>query len=75
MRLQTAIIYTHKAKTCGSGAARAKNYYTFVSANSDLFQNLAPNSYQTFYISDENFRTLVNHKKAEEYLKFFKEKL
>jgi hypothetical protein len=55
--------------------ARAKNYYTFVSANSSLFQNLAPNSYQTFYISDSNFRVLVAHKKAEEYLKFFKDKL
>ena len=54
---------------------RAKNYYTFVSANSSLFQNLAPNSYQTFYISDGNFHTLVGHKKADEYLKFFKDKL
>jgi tetratricopeptide (TPR) repeat protein len=52
-----------------------KNYHLFVSADSDLFKSLSPNSYQTFYISGQNFRILLNHKKADEYLSFFKDKL
>lgn len=52
---------------------RAKNYYMFVNANSDLFKAFSPTAYQTFYISNPNFRNLVNHKRADEYLKFFKD--
>lgn len=55
-------------------AENVKNYYLYTSTNSDLFSGLPPASYQMFYISFKNFRMMFSHKKADEYLQYFKEK-
>lgn len=52
----------------------AKNYYGFMANNTVMYKNLSPGSYQTFYISNKNFHIMFNHKKADEYVKFFKDK-
>lgn len=54
---------------------KAKNYYQFLNADGDIFSKLTPKSYQVFYISQTNFRLMFAHKKADEYIQFFLEKL
>jgi len=58
-----------------SNLDKAKNYYQFLNGNPDMFKTLSPGSYQHFYISQQNFRLMFRHKKADEYLQFFREKL
>ena len=53
----------------------AKNYYTYLKNSDDVFKTLPPSAYQTFYISQQNYRLLFGHKKADEYLQFFKDKM
>jgi tetratricopeptide (TPR) repeat protein len=52
---------------------KVKNYYLFTSTT-DMFNTLSPGAYQLFYISQKNFRLMFNHKKADEYLQYFREK-
>ncbi len=54
---------------------KVKNYYQFLNADGNIFSTLSLNSYQTFYITQANFNLMTNHKKADEYLQFFREKL
>ncbi|HSY77305.1 MAG TPA: hypothetical protein VK890_10635, partial [Bacteroidia bacterium] len=54
---------------------KAKNYYQYLNGNPDILKTLSTGSYQQFYISQQNFRLMFNHKKADEYLQFFREKL
>jgi len=54
---------------------KVKNYYQFLNADGDIFSKLTVNSYQVFYTTQANFRIMFNHKKADEYLQFFREKL
>jgi tetratricopeptide (TPR) repeat protein len=55
--------------------AKAKDYYTFVNGNNDLFTPFSQGACQIFYISDKNFHLMLNHRKADEYVQFFKDKL
>jgi tetratricopeptide (TPR) repeat protein len=55
-------------------AEAAKNYNGYMNSNSGPFKPLAPGSYQIFYISSKNFRTMFGHRKADEYVQFFKDK-
>lgn len=55
-------------------AETAKNYYGYVHANNNVFKLFSPGTYQTFYISGKNFHIMFNHRKAAEYMKFFKDK-
>ncbi|HWY98815.1 MAG TPA: hypothetical protein VNY36_07000, partial [Bacteroidia bacterium] len=54
---------------------KAKNYYQYLNGNPDVLKTLSPGSYQQFYISQQNFHLMFNHKKADEYQQFFREKL
>jgi hypothetical protein len=54
---------------------KVKNYYQFLNGDPDMFSTLSKGSFQYFYISQKNFRLMFNHKKADEYLQFFREKL
>lgn len=54
---------------------RTKDYYGYASGNATLFKSFDPGSYQTFYISDKNFRIMLQHGKSNEYLQFFNDKL
>lgn len=58
-----------------STPVRIKDYYGFVNGDTALFKDLTPGSYQTFYISQTNFRILIQHGKADEYLSFFNNKM
>ncbi|HXP49617.1 MAG TPA: hypothetical protein VN922_06685, partial [Bacteroidia bacterium] len=54
---------------------KVKNYYQFLNGDPDMFSTLSKGSFQYFYISQKNFRLMFNHKKADEYMQFFREKL
>jgi len=55
-------------------AEAARNYYGFLNNDASLFKLFSPNSYHTFYISAKNFHIMFNHRKADEYEQFFKDK-
>jgi len=67
---QKQMILIHTFKT----AASAKNYYSYVMSNPNVFKSLSTDSYQTFYISGKNFHIMFKHRRAVEYIKFFKDK-
>lgn len=54
---------------------QARNYFNFINEDPKLFEKLSPNSYQHFFISQHNFMLLFNHKKVDEYMNFFREKM
>ncbi|MGP8214860.1 MAG: tetratricopeptide repeat protein [Bacteroidia bacterium] len=54
---------------------KVKNYYQYLNGNPDIFRALSSDSYQTFYISRQNSHIMFSHRKADEYLQFFREKL
>lgn len=58
-----------------STIAMAKDYFNYIVSNPQLFKALKPNSYQAFYISDKNFKTLYKHGKSDEYYEFFNDNL
>lgn len=55
-------------------AESAKNYYGYMNANPNIFKSFAPGTHKTFYISGKNFHIMFNHRKADEYVKFFHDK-
>lgn len=52
-----------------------KNYYQFLMVDDDIFKTLTLNTYQLFYISKQNYGLLLDHKKSDEYLNFFRGKV
>jgi hypothetical protein len=55
-------------------SAKAKDYYDLINQDSKVFKDIAPEEYQVYPISSENFAILYQQKKTEEYKLFFTEK-
>ncbi|HAN79213.1 MAG TPA: hypothetical protein DCQ31_16310 [Bacteroidales bacterium] len=52
--------------------AMARDYFTKIQSNTEVFKNLKPDTYKLMYISLPNFGVLTTDKSTEKYLQFFK---